>query len=84
MYYEKQSLPELHYMKHLHDDDKDYVDYEKDILNKTLTPYLFSNGLMSGFLQRIQPLLSMMFDNFNIIRNFKNYTVDKYYYKHKH
>lgn len=84
MYYEKQSLSELHYMKHLHDDDKDYVDYEKDILNKTLTPYLFSNDLMNGFLQKIQPLLSMMFDNFNIIRNFKNYTVDKYYYKHKH
>lgn len=84
MYYEKQSLPELHYMKHLHDDDTDYVDYENDILNKTLSPYIFSNDLMSGFLQRIKSLVSMMFDNFNIIKNFKNYNVDKYYYKHKH
>lgn len=84
MYYEKQSLPELHYMKHLHDDDTDYVDYENDILNNTLSPYVFSNDIMNGFLQRIKSLISMMFDNFNIIKNFKNYNVDKYYYKHKH
>ena len=83
MYYEEQSLPELHFMKHRHDDDKDFVDYEKEILNKSLSPYLFYNDLMYGFLQKLQRPVSMMFDNFNIIKNFKNYNVDKYYYKHK-
>jgi hypothetical protein len=84
MYYEDQSLPELHYMTHLHDVDEDYVKYDETILNSTLSPYIFSNDLMNGFLQRLQKLVTILFDNFNIVKNFKNYHVDKYYYKHKH
>ena len=83
MYFEEQSLPELHQMKHRHDDEKDFVDYEKNILNRTLSPYLFYNDLMYGFLRKLQRPVSILFDNFNIIKNFKNYNVDKYYYKHK-
>jgi hypothetical protein len=83
MYFEEKDLPELHFMKHRHDDDKDFVDYEKDILNKTLSPYIFNNDMMNEFLSRLQRPVSMLFDNFNIIKNFKNYMVDKYYYKHK-
>ena len=57
---------------------------QKDkILDKTLSPYLYNNDLMFGFLKKIQRLVSMMFDNVNIVKNFKNYNVDKYYYKHK-
>jgi hypothetical protein len=83
MYYEEQSLPELHYMKHRHDDDTDYVDYEKNILDKSLSPHIYNNNLMNNFLKLLQRPVSMLFDNFNIIKNFKNYNVDKYYYKHK-
>lgn len=83
MYFDEQSLPELHYMEHLHDYDNDYVKYDEKILTSTLSPYIFSNELMNGFLQRIQRLISILFDNFNIIKNFKNYTVDKYHFKHK-
>jgi hypothetical protein len=83
MYFEEKDLPELHFMKHRHDDDKDFVDYEKDILNKTLSPYIFNNDIMNGFLSRLQRPVSILFDNFNIMKNFKNYMVDKYYYKHK-
>jgi hypothetical protein len=83
MYYEEKDLPEIHFMKHRHDDDKEFVDYEKEILNRTLSPYLFSNNMMNGFLSRLQRPVSMLFDNVNIIKNFKNYMVDKYYYKHK-
>lgn len=83
MYFEEKDLPELHFMKHRHDDDKDFVNYEKDILNKTLSPYIFNNDMMNEFLSRLQRPVSMLFDNFNIIKNFKNYMVDKYYYKHK-
>lgn len=83
MYYEEQSLPELHFMKHRHDDDKDFVDYEKNILDKTVSPYLFYNDLMFGFLRQMNRPISIFFDNFNIIKNFKNYNVDKYFYKHK-
>ena len=83
MYYEEKDLPELHYMKHRHDDDKDYIAYEGKILDKTLSPYLFNNDLMNSFLKKLQRPVSILFDNFNIIKNFKNYTVDKYHYKHK-
>ena len=83
MYYEEQDLPELHYMKHRHDNDNQYISYENKILDKTLSPYLFNNDLMNSFLKKLQRPVSILFDNFNIIKNFKNYTVDKYYYKHK-
>ena len=83
MLYEDKQLSELNYMKHRHDTDDNYVNYENKILNKTLSPYLFNNDTMSNFLNRLQKLLSLMFDQQNIVKNFKNYMVDKYYYKHK-
>lgn len=83
MYYKEQYLEEIYDLKHRHDDDKNFVDYEKDILNRTLSPKLFENDRMFTFLSRTQRLVAILFDNFNIIKNFKNYNVDKYYYKHK-
>ena len=83
MYYEEKDIPELHILKHMHDDDNKYVDYEKDILNKTLSPKMFENDRMYNFLTSLQRLVAILFDNHNIIKNFKNYNVDKYYYKHK-
>jgi hypothetical protein len=83
MLYEKKELPEIHYMKHRHDSNKDWVDYENNILNKSLSPYLYENDVMNGYLNRIQSLASIQFDQINFIKNFKNYMVDKYYYKQK-
>jgi hypothetical protein len=83
MYYEEKSLPELHFMKHRHDDDKNFVNYEDSILDRTISPVLYSNDLMFSFLKKLQRPVSILFDNINIIKNFKNYNVDKYYYKHK-
>lgn len=82
MYLDEQSLPEINYMKHRHDDNTDYVAYEDKILNNTLSAYLFNNTLMGQFIKKLQRPVSILFDNFNIIKNFKNYNVDKYYYKH--
>jgi len=81
MLYRKKQLPELYYMKHRHDSEKDFVDYEKIILDKSISPYLYNNDRMNTFLKSLQRLVSILFDNVNIIKNFKNYTVDKYYYK---
>ena len=83
MYFEEKDLPELHFMKHRHDVDDQYVDYEKNILNKTLSPHMFGNNMMNEFLQKLQRLVAILFDNYNIVKNFKNYNVHKYYYKHK-
>jgi hypothetical protein len=83
MYYEEQFLTEIHDIKHRWDDDKNYVNYQDSILDKTLSPYLFNNQMMTTFLSYLKRPVSILFDNFNIIKNFKNYNVDKYYYKHK-
>lgn len=83
MYLEDQSLPEIHYMKHRWDSNSNFVNYEENILNKTLSPYIFSNDMMNSFLQKSQKLVAMMFDNFNIIKNFKNYSLNKYEFRHK-
>jgi hypothetical protein len=83
MYFEEKDIPELHFMKHRHDSETDYVDIERNILTRTLSTYLFNNDTLAGFLSRLQRPVSILFDNFNIVKNFKNYIVDKYYYKHK-
>lgn len=83
MYYKDQYLEELYKLKHRHDDDKNYVEYEETILTKTLSTKLFENERMFNFLDGLRKLVTILFDNFNIIKNFKNYNVDKYYYKHK-
>jgi hypothetical protein len=83
MYYEEQHIPELYYMMHRHDSNKDFVDYEKKILDRSLSPYLYNNDRMNVFLKSLQRLVAIYFDNINIIKNFKNYMVDKYHYMHK-
>ena len=81
MIYQKKQLPELFYLKHRHDNDNDYVDYENMLLDKTLTPYLYQNDTMNGFLKRLQPLVGLLFDQMYVVRNLKNYIVDKDWYK---
>lgn len=82
MLIEDKELPEIYFMKHRHDDDNEFVDYEKQILDKTLSPYIYENDMMNGFLKRLQPFLASLFDQMNIARNFRNIVVDKYYYKY--
>lgn len=83
MLYNKKDIPELHEFYHRNDDlTKKYVDYENVILNNSLSTYIFNNPIMSGFLSLLNSSISMFFDQFNIIKNWKNFTVDKYWYKH--
>jgi hypothetical protein len=83
MYYKDQYLEELYKIYHRHDDDKKYVEYEDVILSKALSAKIYENDRMFNYLDRLKKLVAMLFDNHNIIKNFKNYNVDKYYYKHK-
>lgn len=84
MLLEDKELPELFEMKHRHDTQGDYVDWGSKILNNSLSPYLYRNDRTNGFLNRIQKMVSILFDQHNIVKNLKNYMVDKYYYKHSH
>ena len=72
MLFKDKELPEVFYMKHRHDDDTDFVDYENFILDKSLSPYIYENDMMSGFLKRLQPLVASLFDQMNISKNFRN------------
>ena len=47
MLYQRKDLPELHYMTHRHDNNDQFVDYEKQILNSSLSPYMYENNLMN-------------------------------------
>jgi len=80
---DERQLPELRRMKTLHDDEFDNFDYENNILKKSLSPYIYENRVMANFLYRLQPIVSLLFDHFNIIKNWKNYMVDKHHYKQK-
>ena len=81
MLYERKQLPELLYMKHRHDDDTNFIKYDDKLLDKSLSPYMYNNDIMNSYLKQLQPLVSILFDHMNIIKNFKNYIVDKYEYK---
>lgn len=83
MLYNQKDIPELNLFLHRNDNlNKKYMDYEKVILDKSLSPYLYSNNKMASFLTMLNKLVSLFFDQFNVVKNWKNYTVDKYYYKH--
>jgi len=81
MLYQKKQLPELYYLKNRHNTDNDFVDYEKKILTNNLSSYIYESSMMNGFLTRLQPLVAVLFDQVNIVKNFKNYIVDKDWYK---
>jgi hypothetical protein len=83
MLQDDKQLPELRFLKHLHDDTRENFDYENNLLNKSLSPYLYENEVMANFLYRLQKLIAISFDQISIVRNFKNYMVDKYDYKHR-
>lgn len=82
MLYEEKDLPELHFMMHRHDNNKNFVDYEKNIFDRRLSPNIYNSKMMAGFLDLMQPLAAKLFDQMNIMKNWNNYMVDKYYYKH--
>ncbi len=82
MLYKDKQIKELYDLKHRHDKNDDWVDYEDVLLKKSLSPYLYKNDKMNDFLNNIQKITVLLFDNNNIIKNFKNYIVDKHYFKH--
>lgn len=77
MLYRDKELPELFYMKHRHD-DQNAIDYENQLFDKNLSPYVYQNDMMNSFLKKTQPLMFFLFDQINVMKNMKNYIVDKY------
>lgn len=78
----QKEINELFLLKHKHDRYPRGFNYLDYILKKTLSPFIYQNDNMNGFLLRLEPLVGQFFDRFNIIRNWRNWAVDKY--KHDH
>lgn len=83
MLYENKHLYFLHIIKHRHDDNKyKGFDYENKLLYRLLSSVLFNNKILKEYLLFIQKLITIQIESVLVIRNFWNYTVDKYYNKH--
>ncbi len=83
MLYKDSKIEVLYKMKHHYDDDKYFIDNENNILTSKVSNNLLDNNKMYTFILSIQKVVYLFYDNVNIIKNWRNYTVDKYHYKHK-
>ena len=81
MLIKQKQLNELYFIQHFNDTNDQFVDYEKQILTSSLSSFMLNNDTLNAFIKNIQPLVSLMFDQMNIMKNFQNYIVDKYYYQ---
>lgn len=80
----KKHIPELWELEHRNDSyHQKPVDIENNFLKKTLPPFIFENPTMNKFLLRLEKLSYIMFNQIVIMRNFKNFMVDKWYDKHQ-
>jgi len=79
---EKQ-VRELYYIKHRNDDLKHTgFDYENKLFRRVFSGLMFDNPTMNSFLALLQKQAVWMIESTLVVRNFWNYTVDKYYNKH--
>jgi hypothetical protein len=78
MIYLRKQLPELKFLKHRNDTQDWFVKYDDIILKNSLSPYIVRNRDMNEFILKLQPLVSLFIDSHNIIKNWRNYIVDKY------
>lgn len=76
-------IPELYDMKHRNDNlaNKPF-DVENNIMKKSTSGHIYENDNMNTFLIKFQKLVYLMVDQMFIMKNFKNFMVDKYYDDH--
>ena len=83
MIYEKSQIRELYDIKHINDSDiNSGYDYENKFFMNLFSNMMFGNNITSEFMMNLQKNTIWMIESVLPIRNFWNYTVDKYYNKH--
>jgi hypothetical protein len=76
-------INELYNLKHINDKELySKSNYENEILRRSLSNVLYRNDLNANFLNLLQQKMVWMIDSTLIIRNYWNYTVDKFYNRH--
>jgi len=74
---------ETYNLKHFHDNNLHmHYDYESTFLNKTMSNIMLQNDITSTFLKKQQKLMILLMEMPLFLKNFYNYTVDRYYNKH--
>lgn len=76
-------VKELYDLKHSQDYEiHTHYDYEYTFLNKSMSNVMLQNDVTDTFLKKTQELMMLMMESPLILKNFWNYTVDKYYNRH--
>jgi hypothetical protein len=79
----KTQISELYDYRHIHDNNPNKpADYKNKLFSNLLSTAVFRNNILSMFLSKIQELSVWTIDSALVVRNFWNYTVDKYYDEH--
>lgn len=76
-------IDELYELKHRHDSKTNrHYEWEDNILKRTTTPYIWKNENMNEYLTLLEKMMGQMFEKTAYVRNFFNFTVNKYYNDH--
>jgi len=76
-------IKELYDLKHRKDVElHTHFDYENKLLEKMLPAYIFKNPIMQDFLVRLQKIMVWTYESNVVVRNWYNWSVDRYYSRH--
>lgn len=77
------NIGELYDLKHRHDNEPyNANDYKDNILSGSLSRALYKNEKTAGFLDLLEKMVSHMYTSNVVLRNWFNFSVDKYYDRH--
>lgn len=79
---EEKEITEIYNLKHRNDKYEKGFDYSEKLLSKSLSPHLYNNPNMVGFLNKLNKMVVLMIDQVLYLRNLKSFFVDKYYNDH--
>jgi hypothetical protein len=76
-------VSETYNLKHRNDSNTHvHFDYENNLVKKMLPKYIYSNDKMYDYLMYLQRIWVLTIEMVLPIKNFYNYTVEKYWNKH--
>jgi hypothetical protein len=76
-------IKELYDLKHRHDNElHTHYDYENNLLKNLTSNVMYRNSQTAAFMDQLQKLCVWSLESVLIVRNFFNYTVDRYYNRH--
>jgi len=80
---EQSEIKELYDLKHRKDKEiHTHYDYESNFIRKTFSKYIYRNDNMNNMLEYLKQQWIWMIESVLPIKNFHNYTVNKYWNKH--